>query len=55
VTRRLKAGIVEPEQTFIARQRLGKHVPAAMNTVFAVRPALKLYNEDPRITESSER
>jgi hypothetical protein len=23
---------VEPEQTFIARQRLGKHIPAATNT-----------------------
>jgi hypothetical protein len=27
----MKAGIVEPE-TFIVRQGLGKHVPAAMNT-----------------------
>jgi hypothetical protein len=32
VTRRLKAGIVEREKTTIARQRLGKHVPAAKNT-----------------------
>jgi hypothetical protein len=32
VTRRLKAGIVGPEQTSIARQRLGKHIPAATNT-----------------------
>jgi hypothetical protein len=23
---------VEPEETYIARQRLGKHVPAAMDT-----------------------
>jgi hypothetical protein len=27
-----QAGIVEPEETAVARQRLGKHVPAAMNT-----------------------
>jgi hypothetical protein len=32
VTWRLKAGIVKPEQTTIARQRLGKHIPAATNT-----------------------
>jgi hypothetical protein len=31
VTRRLKAGIAEPEYTFIARKRLGKQVPAEMN------------------------
>jgi hypothetical protein len=31
VTWLLKAWIVEPEETFIARQRLGKHVPATMN------------------------
>jgi hypothetical protein len=29
VITRLKAGIVEPEQRSIARQRLGKHIPAA--------------------------
>jgi hypothetical protein len=29
VTRHLKAGIVEPEQMSIARQSLGKHIPAA--------------------------
>jgi hypothetical protein len=28
----LKAGIVEPEETSIARQRLGKQVPAATDT-----------------------
>jgi hypothetical protein len=28
---RLKAGIVEPEKTVVARQRLGKHVLAATN------------------------
>jgi hypothetical protein len=27
-----KAGIAEPEYTFIARQRLGKQVPAKINT-----------------------
>jgi hypothetical protein len=27
----LKASIVEPEKTFIASQRLDKHVPAAIN------------------------
>jgi hypothetical protein len=31
VTWRLKAGMVEPEQTFIATQRLGNHVSAAKN------------------------
>jgi hypothetical protein len=30
MTRRLKAGIVEPEETSFI-QRLGKHVPAATN------------------------
>jgi hypothetical protein len=33
VTRRLKAGIVEPEETVVAVQRLGKLVLAAMNTL----------------------
>jgi hypothetical protein len=28
----LKAGIVEPEETVISRQRLGKYFVAAMNT-----------------------
>jgi hypothetical protein len=32
VTRRLKGEIVEPEKTSTARQRLGRNVPAAMNT-----------------------
>jgi hypothetical protein len=32
VTWSLKAGILEPEQTFVARQRLGKHIPAETNT-----------------------
>jgi hypothetical protein len=27
----MKAGIAEPERTFIARQRLGKQFPAEMN------------------------
>jgi hypothetical protein len=31
VTWRPKAGIVEPQETSIARQRLGKHVPAETN------------------------
>jgi hypothetical protein len=31
VTRRLKAGKTEPEQTFIARQRFSKQAPAATN------------------------
>jgi hypothetical protein len=48
---------VEPKETYIARQRIGKHVPAATNTqitmaesfetVFSVGSALRLYNEDP--------
>jgi hypothetical protein len=29
---RLKAIIMEPEETAVARQEVGKHVPAAMNT-----------------------
>jgi hypothetical protein len=28
----LKAGILEPEQMSIARQRIGKHIPAATST-----------------------
>jgi hypothetical protein len=31
VTWRPKAGKVKSEQTFIAKQRLGKHIPAAKN------------------------
>jgi hypothetical protein len=31
VTWRLKAGIVQTNKAFIARYRLGKHVPAATN------------------------
>jgi hypothetical protein len=31
-TWRPKGGIVKSEWTFIARQRLGKHIPAATNT-----------------------
>jgi hypothetical protein len=52
---------VEPEETLIARQRLDKHIPAAMKTqatieelfetVFSVGPAPRLYNEDPRAAE----
>jgi hypothetical protein len=33
---RLKAGIVQPGQTFISRQQLSKHVPAARNTQAAI-------------------
>jgi hypothetical protein len=32
VTWHQKAGIVEPQQTSVARQQLGKHIPVAMNT-----------------------
>jgi hypothetical protein len=35
-----KAGIVEPEQTAVARQRFGKHVPAATNTHAAIQELL---------------
>jgi hypothetical protein len=28
----LKSGIMEPEETVVTRQRLGKHFAAAMNT-----------------------
>jgi hypothetical protein len=55
---RLKTGIVEPEETFIARQRLGKHVSGAMNTqatmevlLETVGSAPSLYNDDPRSAE----
>jgi hypothetical protein len=53
---RLKAGIVEPEETSIARQGLSKHVPAAKNkqitieklfeSVFSSGSTLRLYDED---------
>jgi hypothetical protein len=32
VTWQLKAGMVEPEQTSIAEQRLGNHVPSTTNS-----------------------
>jgi hypothetical protein len=58
VTLHLKAGIMGPDETTIARQRLDKHVPAATNrqvtieelleTGFSVGTAQKLYNEEPR-------
>jgi hypothetical protein len=61
VTRRLKAGIVEPEEASTAMQRFDKHVPAATNTqatieelfetVFSVGSATRLYDEDPRPAE----
>jgi hypothetical protein len=36
MTRRLKAGVVEPEETAVAMQRLGKHVPAVMIFVYII-------------------
>jgi hypothetical protein len=57
----MKAGIVEPEKTFIARQRFGEHVSAATNAqetieellevTFSVGSAPRLYNEDPKSAE----
>jgi hypothetical protein len=32
VPQNLKSEIVDPEETAVARQRLGKHVPATTNT-----------------------
>jgi hypothetical protein len=53
--------IVEPEETSIIRQWLGKHVPSARNTqaakeefleaLFSVGSAPRLYNEEPRPAE----
>jgi hypothetical protein len=34
--------IVEPEETTIARQRVGKHVPVAMNTHTAIEELLDM-------------
>jgi hypothetical protein len=62
VTCRLKAGIVEPEETHTARKRLGTHVLAAINTLTTIEELLKsgifcwvppprLYNKDPRPTK----
>jgi hypothetical protein len=42
VTRRLKAGIVEPVDTSIARQRLRQHVPAATNIQAVIEWLLKM-------------
>jgi hypothetical protein len=33
----MKAGMVESEEMSIARQLLGKHIPAAMNTQATIR------------------
>jgi hypothetical protein len=44
VTRRLKAGIAEPEQTSIAEQRLGNHVPATTNSNERIVASCKLLN-----------
>jgi hypothetical protein len=41
VTRRLKTGIAEPEYAFIARQRLGKQIPAATKK----QAAIEVYSE----------
>jgi hypothetical protein len=64
VTLRLKAGIVEPEETSIARKQFRKHVPAATNTqatieelvemVFSVGSVPRLYNEEPRPVEEDD-
>jgi hypothetical protein len=61
VTWRLKAGIVEAEETSIAWQWLGKHGPGVTNTqatieelldtVFSVGSAPRLYDQDPRPAE----
>jgi hypothetical protein len=40
VFQHLKAGIVEPEETAIARQKLGKHVSAVTNTCTTVEELL---------------
>jgi hypothetical protein len=56
VTRRLKAGIVEPEEKSIAKQRLGKQVSTStdtqatieklLGTVFPIRPAQNGHKEE---------
>jgi hypothetical protein len=53
---RLKAGIVEPEETSFTKQRLGKYFPPVTNTqatieeflesVFSVGSPPRLHNED---------
>jgi hypothetical protein len=50
VTWPLKAGIVEPEQTSIARQRLSKHIPAATNTQAAIEELPFLCNGEVNMT-----
>jgi hypothetical protein len=57
VTWPLKARIVRPQKTSLARQRLGKHIPAAMDmhatiedlleVVSSIRPVPKFYKEWP--------
>jgi hypothetical protein len=44
LTSRLKAGIAEPEYTFIAKQRLGKLVPVATNKQATIEVLLS-YND----------
>jgi hypothetical protein len=45
---RLKAGIAEPERTFIAEQRLGNYVPTATNSKEWVVVDRKSLNTDSR-------
>jgi hypothetical protein len=55
---------VEPEETSIARQRLGKQVSATMNrqatreelleTVFSIRPVQSLYKSSPENRQSGK-
>jgi hypothetical protein len=42
----LESRKAEPEQTFIARQRLGKQVPAEINTHATIEELLFSYNGD---------
>jgi hypothetical protein len=56
VTWRLKAGVVEQEETAVCRQRRGKHVSRATNqhttikemldAMFSMRPLSRLYSEN---------
>jgi hypothetical protein len=58
MTWQLKTGIVEKIEVAMARQRHGEHVSAATyadatieNTVFSMRSAPKLHNEDQQLWE----
>jgi hypothetical protein len=56
VTQRLKAGIVEPEETSVDRQRLGKQASAAtdtqasieelLGTIFSIQAMQSVYKEE---------